>query len=214
MSHLSLARSCKWYRKGKNPIRLDEEIPEPVEMEELFAGDDNRSSAMEVDDQDFSDVIQNRDLFRFVLPDQPPDGSSSASGASSSSGPRNMVIPPPILDDDDDPRTYEEDETVGAVIAMAPSIVEKWKAYFDDTADEAEERMDVDGEEREDAAGKDPNSKWLPFASELDWNVASWIVKEDIGQKSLNRFLSIPGVSHIFSHRLMSNARSDRYWRG
>ena len=38
MSHLSLARSCKWYRKGKNPIRLDEDIPEPVEMEELASG--------------------------------------------------------------------------------------------------------------------------------------------------------------------------------
>ena len=73
MSHLSLARSCKWYRKGKNPIRLDEDIPEPVEMEELVAGNNNLLNGIEVDDEDFEDVIQNRDLFHFILPDQPPD---------------------------------------------------------------------------------------------------------------------------------------------
>ena len=191
MSHLSLARSCKWYRKGKNPIRLDEDIPEPVEMDELVVGNDNSLNGIEVDDEDFEDVIQNRDLFRFVLPDQPPDRSSSP-GASSSC-PQHVIISPPILDDDDNARTYEEDLTVGAVIAMQPTIVEKWKVYFGDDADN--DRMDVDGEETERAVGEDPDRKWLPFASELDWRVAAWILKEDVGQNALNRFLSIPGVS-------------------
>lgn len=188
MSHLSMARSCKWYRKGKNPIRIGIDIPEPVEMEELV--DNNGSEDMQLDDEDFEDVIQNRDLFRFVLPDQPVDGTSSVE-ASSSSAPRYVTIRPPILDDDDDDRTYEEDENAAAVIAMAPTVVEKWKAYFEDAG--GEDRMDVDDQENEDATGKD--AKWRPFASELDWKVASWIVREDVGQNSLNRFLSIPGVS-------------------
>ena len=191
MSHLSLARSCKWYRKGKNPIRLDEDIPEPVEMDELVVGNDNSLNEIEVDDEDFEDVIQNRDLFRFVLPDQPPDGFSSP--GASSSYPRQVTISPPILDDDDDARTFEEDVTAGAVIAMQPTIVEKWKVYFGDDADN--DRMDVDGEETEQAVGEDPDRKWRPFASELDWRVAAWILKEDVGQNALNRFLSIPGVS-------------------
>ena len=191
MSHLSLARSCKWYRKGKNPIRLDEDIPEPVEMDELVVGNDNSLNGIEVDDEDFEDVIQNRDLFRFVLPDQPPDGFSSP--GASSSYPRQVTISPPILDDDDDARTFEEDVTAGAVIAMQPTIVEKWKVYFGDDADN--DRMDVDGEETERAVGEDPDRKWRPFASELDWRVAAWILKEDVGQNALNRFLSIPGVS-------------------
>ena len=191
MSHLSLARSCKWYRKGKNPIRLDEDIPEPVEMDELVVGNDNSLNGIEVDDEDFEDVIQNRDLFRFVLPDQPPDGFSSP--GASSSYPRQVTISPPILDDDDDARTFEEDVTAGAVIAMQPTIVEKWKVYFGDDADN--DRMDVDGEETEQAVGEDPDRKWRPFASELDWRVAAWILKEDVGQNALNRFLSIPGVS-------------------
>ena len=191
MSHLSLARSCKWYRKGKNPIRLDEDIPEPVEMDELVVGNDNPLNGIEVDDEDFEDVIQNRDLFRFVLPDQPPDGFSSP--GASSSYPRQVTISPPILDDDDDARTFEEDVTAGAVIAMQPTIVEKWKVYFGDDADN--DRMDVDGEETERAVGEDPDRKWRPFASELDWRVAAWILKEDVGQNALNQFLSIPGVS-------------------
>ena len=191
MSHLSLARSCKWYRKGKNPIRLDEDIPEPVEMDELVVGNDNSLNGIEVDDEDFEDVIQNRDLFRFVLPDQPPDGFSSP--GASSSYPRQVTISPPILDDDDDARTFEEDVTAGAVIAMQPTIVEKWKVYFGDDTDN--DRMDVDGEETERAVGEDPDRKWRPFASELDWRVAAWILKEDVGQNALNRFLSIPGVS-------------------
>ena len=191
MSHLPLARSCKWYRKGKNPIHLDEDIPESVEMDELVVGNDNPLNGIEVDDEDFEDVIQNRDLFRFVLPDQPPDGFSSP--GASSSYPRQVTISPPILDDDDDARTFEEDVTAGAVIAMQPTIVEKWKVYFGDDADN--DRMDVDGEETKRAVGEDPDRKWLPFASELDWRVAAWILKEDVGQNALNRFLSIPGVS-------------------
>ena len=44
---------------------------------------------------------------------------------------------------------------------------------------------------------KDPNIKWRLFASELDWRVVMWAVWEDMGQKSLNRLLSIPGVSVV-----------------
>ncbi|KAH9910856.1 uncharacterized protein B0H18DRAFT_820781, partial [Fomitopsis serialis] len=105
--------------------------------------------------------------------------------------------PGPALDDDDDTRVEEEDELAGKVIRMEETIVETWRAYFGEDEEgvdlDEEDRMDVDGE---DEAQKplDPNQKWRPFASELDWRVAMWVVREDVGQKSLNRFLSIPGV--------------------
>ena len=47
---------------------------------------------------------------------------------------------------------------MGAVIAMQPTIVEKWKAYFEDATDD--DQMDVDGGENGRAAGEDPDVKW------------------------------------------------------
>ncbi|EPS92888.1 hypothetical protein FOMPIDRAFT_1137184, partial [Fomitopsis schrenkii] len=76
MCHLSTARSCKWYRKGKNVIRLDDDVPEPVEMEVLVSGEDNpgSSNAMEVVERlglSFKDV---RELFSKVdtIPERAP----------------------------------------------------------------------------------------------------------------------------------------------
>ncbi|KAH9916698.1 uncharacterized protein B0H18DRAFT_818440, partial [Fomitopsis serialis] len=109
-------------------------------------------------------------------------------------------------DDDEDTRVEDEDPLAGKVIRMEPTIVETWRAYFsgedgDDPMDgdgadglDGDEAMDVDEEDRppEEQAR---NEVWKPFASELDWQVAKWVVCEDVGQNSLNRFLSIPGVS-------------------
>lgn len=36
---------------------------------------------------------------------------------------------------------------------------------------------------------------WSPFESELDWQVGSWAIKEEVHQGAVNRLLSIPGVS-------------------
>ncbi|KAG1894245.1 uncharacterized protein F5891DRAFT_896513, partial [Suillus fuscotomentosus] len=35
---------------------------------------------------------------------------------------------------------------------------------------------------------------YSPFASEVEWRIAEWATKEGIGDKSLDRLLSIPGV--------------------
>lgn len=39
------------------------------------------------------------------------------------------------------------------------------------------------------------NGIFAPFASNTDWQIAQWAVKDSIGHNSLDRFLSIPGVS-------------------
>ncbi|KAF9003205.1 hypothetical protein BDZ89DRAFT_1146120 [Hymenopellis radicata] len=39
------------------------------------------------------------------------------------------------------------------------------------------------------------NEEWYkPFASELDWRVAQWMVEQGIGHNAFNEFLRIPGV--------------------
>ena len=40
--------------------------------------------------------------------------------------------------------------------------------------------------------GEDP--KFHPFHSELDWNIAQWVVKDGPGNNAFDRLLKIPGV--------------------
>ncbi|KAH9999164.1 hypothetical protein BJV74DRAFT_877046 [Russula compacta] len=46
-----------------------------------------------------------------------------------------------------------------------------------------------------DEVSDDSASTWFhPFASELDWEVANWVVSESLGHKAFDRFMAIPGV--------------------
>ncbi|KAL1700331.1 hypothetical protein EV121DRAFT_214394, partial [Schizophyllum commune] len=45
------------------------------------------------------------------------------------------------------------------------------------------------------------STRYLPFASELDWRIALWAVKEDVSQGAFNRLLAIPGVRDSLSPR-------------
>ena len=62
---------------------------------------------------------------------------------------------------------------------------ERWRAHFG--------YEDADGDT---AMGDAPafEQVFAPFASELDWRVASWAVQEGIGKKTLDRLFAIPGV--------------------
>lgn len=39
---------------------------------------------------------------------------------------------------------------------------------------------------------------FAPFASSIEWKIAEWAIKDSIGHNSLDRFLSIPGVSQMY----------------
>ena len=75
---------------------------------------------------------------------------------------------------------------------MDPTLHKKWRAMYG--------REDADGDTAMGEAAL-PEQEFAPFASELDWRVARWAVQEGIGHKSLDRLLSIPGVSFcLFIH--------------
>ncbi|KAJ6540166.1 hypothetical protein DFH09DRAFT_1249545 [Mycena vulgaris] len=42
--------------------------------------------------------------------------------------------------------------------------------------------------------GADPPNGFAPFASELDWRIAEWVIKDGPGHKAFDRLLAIPGV--------------------
>ena len=75
---------------------------------------------------------------------------------------------------------------------MDEHLHQRWKALFgnDSEVEDEDNRMD-DGDQ--------PSiNPYAPFASELEWRVARWAVKDGIGHKSLDRLLAIPGVRWFF----------------
>jgi len=87
-----------------------------------------------------------------------------------------------VLDKDDDSWVKEEYTANGAgkCIHMDTNLHDRWKQHFScSSATEVSSNQD---------------NPYAPFASELDWRIACWVVKDGIGHKSFDRFLSIPGV--------------------
>ena len=85
----------------------------------------------------------------------------------------------PILDDEDDKWVIQIDEDAGRIYQHEPP-----PRHF---------QLDKDGDSSMDNNGK-PNP-FFPFASELDWRVAQWAVKDGPGHSAFNQLLEIPGVS-------------------
>src|SRR6266540_3022360 len=84
---------------------------------------------------------------------------------------------------EDDSRIEVPHKTAGKVIKMNSSLHEQWRMLFQN------DHMDVD----QPSSGS--QSPYSLFASELDWRVARWTIKDGIGHKSLDHLLAIPGVS-------------------
>ena len=179
-SHLSTAKSCKWYRKGK--IR-DLSVLE-VERDEALIGEEradtpfqdhgvdlDMDSLYEAQDQDLFDNLasQQRDEYQLI-----PENVSQTSQHSLASG--SWPLPQTqhrSLDDKDDTQFTAEHPTAGAVLPATP---------------------DGDGDiEMGDTTENNLNA-FSPFSSELDWRIAEWAIKEKVGNSAIDRLLEIPGV--------------------
>ena len=173
-SHLSKARSCAWYEKGKlSALGLDNEddfhLPAPYAPED------------ENDLENYQDSDLNMDFgpyegeFNFLPPDIGPDS-------------QNQILPGtaktpthPILDDNDDEWVTQINKDAGRIYRHEPP-----PRHF---------QADKDGDSLMDNNGE-PNP-FFPFASELDWRVAQWAVKDGPGHSAFDQLLEIPGVSRF-----------------
>ena len=77
-----------------------------------------------------------------------------------------------VLDEEDDTRIEVPHKIAGKVIKMNPLLHEQWRMLFQN------DHMNVD---QSSSGSQNPFS---PFASELDWRVAKWAIKEGIGHNS------------------------------
>lgn len=137
----------------------------------------------EVVEQAFHD-----ELFHFLPAIPPQDDAMDVDQPGPSRPPRRG--PKDLqLDDDDDERYVEEYEGAGRIVRMKPELHRLWQEKFG-----GQQGREGEGGNTGAGASGGKDAFFAPFASELDWRVACWAVKDGIGHKSFDRFLAIPGV--------------------
>ena len=153
------------------------------------------------DDEDPEDVMDDvqEDLFHFI----PSDLEDNINANLGVAGPGPSTAAQRSLDDDEDTRTEEEYTSAGKVIRMNSTLHELWRRRFQDLG---EGDSDV---EMGDAEGNPEQVLYHPFASELDWRIANWMIKDNPGHNAFDRLLLIPGVSTVATP--YSNANNDEW---
>ena len=116
------------------------------------------------------------DVFQFIPLDPNLEGPSSAPQTAYQSR---------YLSDDDDTRVVDSHPTAGRVIRMNDNLHEKWKRSFG---------LAIDPDGDIEMGAPDSVNTFAPFASELDWKIAEWVIKDGPGHKAFDRLLDIPGV--------------------
>jgi hypothetical protein len=101
--------------------------------------------------------------------------------------------------DEDNSRIVNSHPTAGKVIRMNDNLHAKWKRSFGLATDS---NGDIE------MGGPDSSSAFAPFASELDWQIAEWVIKDGPGHKAFDRLLNIPGVSFFLFALKRCNALS------
>ncbi|KAJ7064424.1 hypothetical protein B0H15DRAFT_807765 [Mycena belliarum] len=174
-SHLAQSRNCAWYRKGKNRAGNRRTMRTPTPDLPPGPADDFPEDPIVAPDLPVDDAMQEweDDIFRFIPLDPNLPGPSST--------PQNIR---PLVEEDNS-RVVDSHPTAGRVIRMNDNLHAKWKRSF------ALAIPDGDGDVVMD--GTSPNG-FAPFASELDWRIAEWVIKDGPGHKAFDRLLDIPGV--------------------
>lgn len=178
-SHVRTATACAWYRSGKNRDLTD------FEGGHLDIG--GIGDMDDWDDMNPGDVMQDmEDVFQFV----PLAGSGPIPEvAGPSGGPRSRhVVDAFHLDQSEDSRVEYVHPTAGKVIRMADTLHEQWHIKFG----RGDEDIDMDGSSSD-------KTNFAPFASEMDWKIANWAIKDSPGNAAFDRLLAIPDVRHYLS---------------
>jgi hypothetical protein len=220
-SHLNQAQSCKWYRSYQKSAaiesfttQLDQEAlgDEYMEREISDTALDIGDTTPEIADDEAGEILrefeEEHDIFHFVHVEQ-----NQAALGEAGPGPSTQAHRDSLADrqlgakvrsfDTEDLKMFEvEHPTAGARIRMDESLYERWRASHDFSND-----IPMDGSDAK------PNNIYAPFASEMDWRIADWVVKDNIGHNSLNRLLGIPGVSVFYFYLLESLTKFCRWWR-
>lgn len=190
-SHLTQAAACLWYRAFEKSVPLDATVDNDELGDELM----RRDIEGELDGEQVSELLQEfeeeNDPFHFVPLDVDEPAVGVAGPGPSTQAHRDSLADRQIggkvrsLDDGDLTLFEVEHTTGGAVIRMDESLQARWRMVHNlDPVD-----IPMDG------SSTSPVNFYAPFALEMDWRVAEWVVKDNIGHNSFDHLLQIPGVS-------------------
>ncbi|KAF8218546.1 hypothetical protein L208DRAFT_1350381, partial [Tricholoma matsutake] len=176
-SHLKTSRSCSWWKRRK---LAEQQVQHKEEEEE------------DPDDALWQWNQEQGNPYYFI--NVPPNAADEEPIGQSGPGPSSQANQratnqSQCLDENDDERHEEEDVGAGKVIPMDERLHDHWHQLF------REQDGDGDVVMHDDDGATTDKDNYAPFASEMDWRVAQWMVKDGIGHKSFDRFLAIPGVA-------------------
>ena len=189
-SHLTSARSCSWYMKGKLKALVDEE-------EELFQTEEEPQQLEDWEDfdpQQDPDIDFDLDLGPYgeelhFVPDEPyakPDDMEEGEAGPGPQTAANRIRRDASSVDTAHLVFQNGDECIRITHDSAGKILR-----FEDPP-----RYIPADEDGDTVMGMgDVSNPFAPFSSELDWRVAQWAVKDGPGHNAFNRLLEIPGVS-------------------
>ncbi|KAG1898416.1 uncharacterized protein F5891DRAFT_955433 [Suillus fuscotomentosus] len=180
VAHLSTARSCQWYKKGKmkaltlpGQFGVDDEVQMGEVDEPLLAQGDEM-----IDTADPTQVMQD---FQDRLFDLVPILSHAPDLEHHRHDP----------DENINLRIEVPHPTAGRVICMDETVYQRWRREFSGTDEEGDVSMEDVGLGEGSSAAV---NRFAHFASELDWRVACWVIQDGIGYKSFDSLMAIPGV--------------------
>lgn len=190
-SHLTQSNSCSWYRSYEKAASVEAQIDHDELSDDLMRreceGDPDHDGEL-VGDW-LQELEEENNPYHFVPLE--PDSTFGVAGPGPSTqahrerlSERQLGGKVRTLDDGDLSLFEVEHHTGGALVRMDQSLHDRWRLAHDITVD-----VPMDG------SSSPPGNVYAPFASEMDWRVAEWVVKDNIGHNSFDRFLQIPGVS-------------------
>ena len=154
------------------------------------------------DDMMPGDVMQDmEDVYQFI----PLAGSRPVpKEAGPSGGQRSRhVVDAFHLDESDDSRVEIPNLMAGKAIRMADTLHKQWHMKFGG----GDEDMDMDGSSSD-------KTDFAPFASEMDWKIANWVIKDGPGHAAFDCLLAIPDVRDhlIISTIYILSCRFGKNW--
>lgn len=190
--HLSQASGCRWYRKGKlrdfgptagnsaNNTRTIETNKKDEDAHALEALINDLPEDPLLPKEIMEQMMEEDQVF--FVPEE-LNGPARAGPSSERAHKPFRTLECSLNHNDDEAPFIEEDRHAGYKLKMSQTLHTQW-----------EEHLSKHDEGSATPPAKVRDRDYAPFASELDWRIAQWAVRDGPGRSSLDKLLALPKV--------------------